>query len=998
MFEVGHKFAHFEILSKIGEGGMGEVYLAKDIKLNRQVAIKVMHPESFDEKERKDRFIREAQTAAQISHPNVMGIFDIGTAEIDGKEFCYIVSEYISGSRLTDLIKKSDHDLKELVRIAERIAAGLAAAHRMNIVHRDIKADNIMIEEGGEPKILDFGLAKPAQGISFDKDKETTKTLSQELTKAGKILGTVSYMSPEQARGEKVDIRSDIFSFGILLYRMVTGEFPFEGPTQVSTLAKILESNPEPPSTKNESIPPELERIIDKCLRKEAADRYQGASDLVVDLRGVRRKYDSGVTESVTSTSGLDKNIARVKGSKFFPKLANSKYIIEAVAGVAVVIAFLIFSDVFTAAESGNTVAATENSLAILGFENKTGDESYDWLETGLPEILLTDLSQTPSLRIISRERILDCFHDEKKTNHSYEECVQAASSLGASMLLSGSFYRLGEDKIRIDARLEDVATGNIIFAEKVIGSDPFSLVDSLTIKLAASLGIADIEGKKTVSMYTTSSEEAFKHYMEGLKQFVGHNYEESRELFEKALKIDSTFAMPYLRIGMSYVFQGRPQQSKEYFRKANSYQDKLPQRDRNLLDIYSDLWLNEEFDDAITKMEVFVKNFPDDKEGRAVYGILIFQFQMDTARALAQVDTALQLDPLFLLAHNFNMFIYGYSGYYDEAIKTGELVKKISPDSPLPYDGLAQVYKKTGQLDKAIIEYKELIEKFPSEYLALSNVSQLYIIKRKFDSAYYYLEKFKASSETDAYDWRRYYRSLANLNIWQGKFREATKNILRAIEHSTKTNDSEIVNSDYSMLAQYYDRNGNNDSAIVYADSARLWATSFNKIQYPFMLLEFDYSRRDEAREIFKSEWSRFRAKLPSDFMKLLDALGEVFEARYYADTAKVIEGLDKLGTLQGDDETSQNRYKLGVMKIKFRQYESGKRTLLNFVNAEDQSHVAYVYLLAKYYLGVANQALGNTNDAVENFTEMLTYWTDPDIETKEIKDAQKRLAELTS
>jgi len=881
MFEVGDKFAHFEILSKIGEGGMGEVYLAKDLKLNRQVAIKVLHPESFDEKERKDRFIREAQTAAQISHPNVMGIYDIGTADKDGNEFCYIVSEYISGRRLTDIIKTSDHDLKELVRIAERIAAGLAAAHRLNIVHRDIKADNIMIEEGGEPKILDFGLAKAVQGLFFDKDGETTRTLSQELTKAGKILGTVSYMSPEQARGEKVDIRSDIFSFGILLYRMVTGEFPFEGPTQVSTLAKILESNPEPPSARNENIPPELERIIDKCLRKDVADRYQGASDLVVDLRSVRRQYDSGVTDSVSSISVMDKKIARVKGFKFFPKLTNRKLIIEAVAGVAVVVAFLTFSDMFSAAESGKTVAATENSLAIIGFENKTGDESYDWLTTGLPEILLTDLSQMSSLKIISRERIFDCFPD-KNAPHSHEACVKAAQSLGASKILTGSFYRLGEDMIRIDARLEDVATGNIILAlaEKVVGTDAFSLVDSLTMKLAASLGIADIEGKQTVSMLTTSSEEAYRHYLAGMKQFVGQNYDESRESFQNALAIDSTFAMPYLRIGMSYVFQGRPQQGKEYFRKANSYQDKLPQRDRNLLDIYSDLWLDQEFDDAFTKLEVFVKNFPDDKEGRAVYGILIYQFQHDTTRALAQVDTALQLDPLFLLAHNFKMVISRQSGYYDQAIAAGELVKKINPDAPLAYDELARVYKETGQLDRAIMEFKVLSEKFPAENWALSNISGLYIIKRKFDSAYYYLNKFKASAETDAYDLRLYYRGIANLKIWQGKFREATNNILRAIEHSTKTNDSVIVHSDYVNLALYHYRNGNSDSAITYADSARSWATSFNKISYPFQLLQFDYSRRDEAQVIFKSEWSGFRARLPSDFLAMLDALGEIFEA----------------------------------------------------------------------------------------------------------------------
>ncbi|MCH7946850.1 MAG: protein kinase [candidate division Zixibacteria bacterium] len=997
MFEVGDKFAHFEILSKIGEGGMGEVYLARDLKLNRQVAIKVLHPESFDEKERKDRFIREAQTAAQISHPNVMGIFDIGTAEIDGKEFCYIVSEYISGRLLTDMINKGDHDLKELVRIAERIAAGLAAAHRLNIVHRDIKADNIIVEEGGEPKILDFGLAKAVQGMFFDEDGETTKTLSQELTKAGKILGTVSYMSPEQARGEKVDIRSDIFSFGILLYRMVTGEFPFEGPTQVSTLAKILESDPEPPSVRNENIPPELERIIDKCLRKDAADRYQGASDLVVDLRSVRRQYDSGVTESVSSISVPDKKVAKAKGFKLFSKFSNRKLIIEAVAGVAVVIALLAFSDIFSTAESGNAVAVTENSLAIIGFENKTGDEKYDWLTTGLPEILLTDLSQMSSLNIISRERILDCFPD-KNAPQTHKAFVKAAQSLGASKLLTGSFYRLGEDKIRIDARLEDVATGNIILAEKVVGTDAFSLVDSLTMKLAASLGIADIEGKQTVSMYTTSSEEAYKHYIAGVQKFVGHNYDDARQLFNKALAIDSTFAMPYLRIGMSYVFQGRPQQSKEYFRKANSYQDKLPQRDRNLLDIYSDLWLNQELDDAFTKLEVFVKNFPNDKEGRAIYGILIFQFQHDTTKALAQVDTALQLDPLFLLAHNFKMLISRQSGYYDEAIETGKLVKKISPDSPLSYGELARVYKKTGQLDKAISEYKELTEKFPAEYLALRDISRLYIIKRKFDSAYYYLQKFNENAKDDPYDLRRYYRSLANLNIWQGKLSQATKNILRAVEHSTKTKDSVVIHSDYYLLALYHYRNGNSDSAIVYADSARLWATSFNKIQYPFMLLEFDYSRRDEAREIFKSEWSGYRAKMPSDFIALLDAFGDIFEASYNADTAAMLAGSKLTGELQNNDAASQNRWNLGVMHVQFRKYEAGRKILQEFVDAEDQSHVAYVYLLAKYYLGVANQALGNSNEAVENFTEMLTYWTDPDIETKEILDAQKRLAELTS
>lgn len=246
---AGESFAHFKIVEKLGEGGMGEVFLAEDLKLNRLVALKTLSSEFLGNRERSERFQREAKTAAQINNTYVMSIYDISSTydQSAGREVSYIVMEYIKGKSLSQYLKEGKLDFADIVRVAEKIATGLAAAHKLNIVHRDIKPDNIIVDEQHNPSILDFGLAKPLDPIDFGGKKDgDDNTVSQNLTQVGKIIGTVSYMSPEQVQGQPVDTRSDIFSFGILLYRMVTGDLPFEGPTQVSTMAKILESTPQP--------------------------------------------------------------------------------------------------------------------------------------------------------------------------------------------------------------------------------------------------------------------------------------------------------------------------------------------------------------------------------------------------------------------------------------------------------------------------------------------------------------------------------------------------------------------------------------------------------------------------------------------------------------------------------------------------------------------------------------------------------------------------------
>jgi serine/threonine-protein kinase len=991
MMQPGSLFAHFKIISKSGEGGMGQVFLAEDTKLNRNVALKILNSDMFDDAERKERFLREARTAAQISHPSVMNIHDIGMdRDEDGRELNYIVMEHVSGRSLSETLRSGELSLKDSVRIAEKIASGLAAAHRLNIVHRDIKADNIIIDEAGEPRILDFGLAKPVEPVGMQTDSDSTDTVSQELTKAGKIIGTVSYMSPEQAQGGKIDVRSDVFSFGILFYRMVTGKLPFEGPTSVSTLAKILESQPEPPSTENAAIPPGIERIIDKCLQKNPGDRYQGASDLVVDLRAERRRFDSGITESITGVTAAQSRTVIVRLGKGWTIGIAAALI----AALALIVA--LFDQESGSSSSG--LRAGENSLAILGFENKTGDEEFAWLETGLPEILLTDLAQTPSLKIIGRERILDCFPDRRET-HTFAECVDAAQTLGAAKLLTGSFYKVGQGQIRIDARLQEVATGNIVLAEKVIGDDPFSLVDSLTRKLAASLNIVRDESREGVTHYTSSSPEAYKLYLVGLELMLNESHDEAREKFQQALAIDSSFALPYMRLGMSYTFQQRPQQGVPYFEKARQFEDKLPLRDRSLLDAYVDFWLEANWDDGYVKLTSFVRNYPDDKEGRAIYGLVLSAFTRDSALAFAQLDTALQLDPRYQFALSGVIQVARQNGNMDKAIEYAERVRDYHPDAPVSYIELGNLYSSARRIDEALAEFRSLNQKFPNSYaVALESLSDLFIFKRMFDSSRYYLEELRERSSGDPYNLRTYYSGLANLANWRGKLRENLEYRFKAVNEVKRSRDSAAIYSAYGSVSAYYRRIGMVDSSLYYSQLAHSWANSLSRISYPVDLLRYDRSRADEAIALFDTEVEELRKKLPSDLWPIMQGLDDMMQAEYQVDSAALLVAYDEFNEFLNSQPNSGNIREMAILHYKLGNHAKAKELLLNFVQGQYQSGNGYVFCECLYYLGKSNEGLGLTEEAVSNYSDMLHYWSEPDVEIEIITDARARLAALTS
>ena len=495
---IGSTVSHYKILEKIGEGGMGEVYLAEDTKLKRKVALKFLAKELTTNEERKQRFIQEARAAAAIEHPHIAAIHDID--EADGNLF--IAMEHVRGQSLREVIQQQDLSLRKSMELAAQVADGLSAAHEQGIVHRDLKPENILVSEKGYAKIIDFGLAKLLEPFVQNSDSSDSEETATKLkTREGLVMGTVAYMSPEQAKGKPVDARSDVFSYGAVLYEMLSGRSPFRRETPAESISAVLKETPQPVTVDSPEMAPELQRILRKALAKDPNDRYQTMRDLTIDLRDLR---DGMTTTSVPAMAAA-------------PATAQFPWKWAAILGVAVavtVVGFLLLRDRGPAGIG----ASGRPSVAVMYFESLSGDEEVRWLAKGLPNMLLTDLAQTPGLDVVSSQRIHEILRQIGQDNlESIDKSVVAevARKAGAGAVVVGSIFKSG-DEIRIDVQLEDVSTGRILSADSVRGHDVFPLVDQLTNSIRASLDMGDQPGGKALVDVTTPSLEAFQLYTEG--------------------------------------------------------------------------------------------------------------------------------------------------------------------------------------------------------------------------------------------------------------------------------------------------------------------------------------------------------------------------------------------------------------------------------------------------------------------------------------------------
>ena len=480
---VGRTIGHYAILERVGQGGMGVVYRGRDTRLNRDVALKLISPDLLADAHVRARFLREAQAASALSHPNVCTIHAI---EEYGDQL-FLVLEFLEGSSLRKRADELRRDLKSLLDSLTQAADGLAEAHRRGIVHRDIKSDNIWITPRRVVKIMDFGLAKHMQSPI----RESGAGLS--ITGSGAIVGTVHYMSPEQTLGRPLDGRSDIFSFGVVLYEIGTGVLPFTGASVFEIFDQILRFDPPLPSNLNSALPHDYDRIVLKTLRKDPEERYQTASDLVVDLRTLSRELAASHDRRVPVDEPAHVT-APIRHAPHGSRLSS----LGLVLGTAIsVVALTIGSLALIGSGPGAQQAKAESrrpAVAVLPFDNRTGDEKMNWYGPNAAELVAVALARLPNVDVISKQRIFDVVHALKGgQSPTFDNAVstETARRSGASIMVRGEAL-LVAGKLLLTAELVEVSTGKIIGAERVSEVNDQNMldkVDELSRKLVVNLG-----------------------------------------------------------------------------------------------------------------------------------------------------------------------------------------------------------------------------------------------------------------------------------------------------------------------------------------------------------------------------------------------------------------------------------------------------------------------------------------------------------------------------
>ncbi|MDH3216019.1 MAG: serine/threonine-protein kinase, partial [Candidatus Krumholzibacteria bacterium] len=530
---IGQKLAHYEIVSKIGSGGMGDVYRARDTKLDRDVALKVLPEAMARDPERRMRFEREAKAVAALKHPNIVTIHSV--EEENGS--LYLTMELVEGKGLSEVTPNDGMSLEQFLDVAIPLADAIGSAHAVGITHRDLKPANIMFDDAGRVKVLDFGLAKLLQ---TDPDNDKTVAGAND-TQPGTVLGTVSYMSPEQAEGKEVDHRSDVFSLGILFYEMATGDRPFKGDTNLSIMSSILRDQPVSITEIKHTLPNQLGRILDHCITKDPSRRFQSATDIRNELEALKAEVSS--------------DTARHKAVSLPDSKPRAKRLGTMIAGAAVIAAAVIFGpSLFEGGSDGGAPSvqtAEAASLAIFPFENLKDPSDPDRIGQIMQELLITDLSGLEAVRVYSSQRLLDIQKQIAGEGQSARELAgTVATKAGAKSMLTGSLSQLG-DKWILTCQLVNVENGTIVQSKRIDGSDLYTMVDQLTKEFHADLAVGEpveLAGKIPIAQKTSSSLEALKHYLAGSDHLNNSNFTEAAKSLDAALAIDPDFGQAYYK------------------------------------------------------------------------------------------------------------------------------------------------------------------------------------------------------------------------------------------------------------------------------------------------------------------------------------------------------------------------------------------------------------------------------------------------------------------